>query len=163
FARPRIDGEIASGFDTLLEIATGPEPDVLSRSIVSGGKLSPPGRAIPNSPVPEIVSPPATFSAAMSSSIDPYRSSGRFSRHRYTSSSSACGTTTDGTTSRIFGSGSDTCAIRVLTELPLSNGTFPHNVSNITTPSEYTSVAGVTRSPRICSGAMYFGDPMNNP
>jgi hypothetical protein len=50
-----------------------------------------------------------------------------------------------------------------LTELDRSKGTLPVSISKRITPSEYTSVAGDTRSPRICSGAMYFGDPMNSP
>lgn len=101
--------------------------------------------------------------AAMRSSIVAKRSAGSFARQRYTRASTPGGISTVGLIDARVGTSSVTWAIKRLTELALSKGTRPVSISKSITPSAYTSVAADTRSPRICSGAMYFGEPINSP
>ena len=68
-----------------------------------------------------------------------------------------------GTESGSGGGVSRTCIIATLTGESATNGLRPETHSYPTTPSEYTSPAGVVSCPMACSGAMYWAVPTTIP
>jgi hypothetical protein len=100
--------------------------------------------------------------SSASAATDGVRAAGDFSRHRRITRSSSFGAVAK--CARNGTGGSAAMAANTAPEVSPENGVRPAISSCKTTPSDHTSArASTVRALRICSGAMYIGEPIVEP